>query len=261
MTATGYLTVAERPLEPGAVPRRRPGPAAARVTGVPPHRRPGGPARRHPVVALRARAPNGASPQGPRSTAKGRATIRSRTWPPRTPRPTRPGPASNCPPRRNGSSPPAAASTARSTPGVTTSPPAGRMMANTWQGEFPWQNLLADGFEGTSPVKSFPANGYGLFDMAGNVWEWTSDYYTSPPDRSHPARLLRAPATRAVDHRGGQPGSRRARRAHPPPRDQGRLTPVRPQLLPALPARRPPGRGDRHLHLPHRLPLHHARHQ
>ena len=55
--------------------------------------------------------------------------------------------------------------------------PNGRMMANTWQGEFPWQNLKSDGYEGTSPVNSFPANGYGLFDMAGNVWEWTSDFF------------------------------------------------------------------------------------
>src|SRR5262249_3607856 len=43
--------------------------------------------------------------------------------------------------------------------------PKGRMMANTWQGEFPWQNLQLDGYEGTSPVASFPPNGYGLFDM------------------------------------------------------------------------------------------------
>jgi len=59
--------------------------------------------------------------------------------------------------------------------------PGGTMMANTWQGEFPWQNLNTDGWEGTSPVKSFPANGYGLYDMAGNVWEWTSDYFVARP--------------------------------------------------------------------------------
>jgi formylglycine-generating enzyme required for sulfatase activity len=56
--------------------------------------------------------------------------------------------------------------------------PGGRMMANTWQGQFPWQNLMTDGYEGTSPVGSFPANGYGLFDMTGNVWEWTRDFFT-----------------------------------------------------------------------------------
>ena len=57
--------------------------------------------------------------------------------------------------------------------------PKGRLMANTWEGEFPWQNLLLDGYERTSPVKSFRANGYGLYDMAGNVWEWTQDFFTS----------------------------------------------------------------------------------
>jgi sulfatase modifying factor 1 len=57
--------------------------------------------------------------------------------------------------------------------------PGGRMMANSWQGEFPWQNLRTDGYEGTSPVAAFPPNGYGLYDMTGNVWEWTSDYFAA----------------------------------------------------------------------------------
>lgn len=78
--------------------------------------------------------------------------------------------------------------------------PDGVLMADTWQGAFPYRNEGAAGWVGTAPVRSFPANGYGLFDMIGNVWEWTADYWTHrhvPPgavavDQGRRASLLSA---------------------------------------------------------------------
>ena len=64
--------------------------------------------------------------------------------------------------------------------------PGGRHMANTWQGAFPHQNDNEDGFERTSPVTAFPPNGYGVHDMIGNVWEWTTDWYSPKHEADAP---------------------------------------------------------------------------
>jgi formylglycine-generating enzyme len=64
--------------------------------------------------------------------------------------------------------------------------PGGKHQANTWQGEFPRQNRNDDGFERTSPVTAFPPNRYGVHDMIGNVWEWTTDWYAQKHEADAP---------------------------------------------------------------------------
>jgi sulfatase modifying factor 1 len=64
--------------------------------------------------------------------------------------------------------------------------PNGVHLANTWQGEFPRENLNADGYDRTSPVTAFPPNGYGVQDMIGNVWEWTTDWYSRKHEADAP---------------------------------------------------------------------------
>ena len=76
--------------------------------------------------------------------------------------------------------------------------PDGTVMANTWQGEFPWQNTKRDGYERTSPAGAFPPIGYGLYDMAGNAWEWTCDWYRAHDD-APPASPCCSPVDESYD--------------------------------------------------------------
>ncbi|MEP9396408.1 formylglycine-generating enzyme family protein [Mesorhizobium sp. KR2-14] len=88
--------------------------------------------------------------------------------------------------------------------------PGGKHMANTWQGEFPYRNTLEDGFEYTAPVGSFPPNGYGLYDMAGNVWQWTADWYQEHGRADSPCCTAVNPrsASREASVDPRQPGTR-----------------------------------------------------
>ena len=119
--------------------------------------------------------------------------------------------------------------------------PDGRLMANTWQGNFPFDNRGASGWIGTSPVGSFPPNGFGLYDMTGNVWEWTIDYYH--PQHDAPYRFL---LRTSQSPRRRSRGQCRVRIIDPTPGPQGRITSVLAGILPAVPPGRPiaPGRGD-----------------
>jgi formylglycine-generating enzyme len=96
----------------------------------------------------------------------------------------------------------------------------GRLMANFWQGDFPWRNTGAGGWRGTSPTGAFPPNGYGLYDATGNVWEWTVDFYSprgagvDDPGREHPCCAPRNPRVDSPDlsFDVGNPGAQIPRR-------------------------------------------------
>jgi formylglycine-generating enzyme required for sulfatase activity len=90
--------------------------------------------------------------------------------------------------------------------------PDGRLMANTWQGRFPFDNTGAMGFTGTSPVGVFPPNGYGLLDCIGNVWEWTTTFYSERHRVPDPGPSLRLDLRPELPPCGCSPGTVRGPR-------------------------------------------------
>ena len=125
--------------------------------------------------------------------------------------------------------------------------PGGKPAANTWQGQFPWKSTARNGPR-TMPVGRFAPNGYGLYDMAGNVWEWTSDWFVS--DRTD----VQSPCC-AGDARGAELRSVPTGHPYPSQSAQGRLLPVLAQLLSTVSARGALAASDRHRHVARRLSL------
>jgi formylglycine-generating enzyme required for sulfatase activity len=90
--------------------------------------------------------------------------------------------------------------------------PGAEVLANTWQGAFPYRNTGAAGWVGTTPVGTFPANGYGAVDMIGNTWEWTSDYYEPRHNVPGFVAVDAGRRTNLLAAQSAEPGSRIPRR-------------------------------------------------
>ena len=208
------------------------------------------------MVGSSSSAPTGAGRTGHAARSAGSMTTRWFTSRTGTRRPTPAGPARSCRPRPSGSSRRAAGSRAPSSPGATSSRRTAARWRTPGRASFPHENLKLDGYERTSPVTAFPPNGYGIHDMIGNVWEWTTDWFTLA------ARGRRGEAVLHPGEPARRPGRAELRPLPAADQDsaqghQGRLAPVRAQLLPPLPPGRAPRPAGRHLDQPRRLPLRH----
>ena len=219
------------------LPRRRTGGTRARITGLCADGRTRCHSMTGPDGGVGCPGPTGGTRKDPARRCTGASCIPWCTSLTRTPWRTPTGRAFGWQPKPSGSTRRAVGSTRATFAWGDDPEPNGRVMANRWYGRFPWENLQPHGFQRTSPVKRFPANGFGLYDMTGNVWEWTS---TAGPESER----------RSVLCTRDRLSSRRRPAGH-----QRRVTPVRAVVLPALSTRGAAGAGGTQLDQPHRFPL------